>query len=651
MTKEVSLKELLQELAESRAFDFRGYKRTTLERRFRRRMFQLNIGSYADYAQYIRENPEEVNEVLTTILINVTEFFRDPPAWEILRTEILPPMLKQLTPGASFRAWSAGCASGEEAYSIAITLAELLGPRLPDFDVKIYATDIDEEELVTARRGEYSAEALRRVRPEWREKYFHGKGMLRVNREIRRLLIFGRSNLAQDAPISHVDLLLCRNILIYFDSELQRQILARLDHALEVGGILFLGKSESQLTNAAHFRRLNARWRIFRRIQPDQEGEINEAAPAAPAEEAKPPLQSPELESLRLQQRYILETVRLGVLLLGPDDVIAQSNSSVLVLYGLPPINLVGKKLEETDLRVRTPELISHLQSSHLNNESSRFHSRVRVGVEDRVLEVSIQPVLNENGGRTGTFVYLYDISMQERLQTTVEELETTSEELQSANEELETTNEELQSTNEELETTNEELETTNEELQSTNEELETTNEELHSTNEELETTNEELQSLNEELETTNQELEERGKDLDQINNVYAQTLERIRVPVMLVTEDLHIAFWNAMALRLFGFRSKPPVSLQLEQLPIPPGIRNLLIRRHRGVLVKQRATVAKNQCIGRKEHPLFDVHLSLIPREDHTKNVLIMFEPRGGTAAEDGAPVMVPAKTRSQPK
>ena len=630
MTKEVSLKELLQELAESRAFDFRGYKRTTLERRFRKRMFQLNIGSYADYAEYIRENPEEVNELLTTILINVTEFFRDPPAWEILRHEILPPMLKRLKPGASFRAWSAGCASGEEAYSVAITLVELLGPRLPDFDVKIYATDIDEEELVTARRGEYSAEALRRVRPEWREKYFHGKGMLRVNREIRRLLIFGRSNLAQDAPISHVDLLLCRNVLIYFDSELQRQILARLDYALEVGGILFLGKSESQLTNAAHFRRLNAQWRIFRRIKPDQEEEINEAAPAAPAEEAKPPLQSAELESLRLQQRYILETVRLGVLLLGPDDMIVQSNSSVLVLYGLPPTNLVGKKLEQTDLRVRTPELISHLQSSHLNNESSRFQSRIRVGVEDRLLEVSIQPVLNENGGRTGTFVYLDDISLQEKLQTTVEELESTSEELQSANEELETTNEELQSTNEELETTNEELQ---------------------STNEELETTNEELQSLNEELETTNQELEERGKDLDQVNNVYAQTLERIRVPVMLVTEDLHIAFWNTMALRLFGFRSKPPVSLQLEQLPIPPDIRNLLIRRHRGVLVKQRATVAKNQSIGRKEHPRFDVHVSLIPREDHTKNVLIMFEPRGGTAAENGVPVMMPAKTKPQPK
>src|SRR5262249_5428035 len=126
----------------------------------------------------------------------------------------------------------------------------------------------DDDALNSARRGEYSLEAVRRVRPEWREKYFHGKGSLRVNREIRRLVIFGRSNLGQDAPISHVNLLICRNVLIYFDSDLQRQILTRLHYALEPGGILFLGKSESQLTNSRQFQRLNPRWRIFQRITP-----------------------------------------------------------------------------------------------------------------------------------------------------------------------------------------------------------------------------------------------------------------------------------------------------------------------------------------------------------------------------------------------
>ena len=160
MAKDATLKDLLQELAEQRNFDFRGYKSTTLERRFRRRMFQLNLGNYAQYGDYIRKHPDEINQLLNTILINVTEFFRDPPAWEILRHEILPGLLKRIQPGHSFRAWSAGCASGEEPYSIAILLAEHFGSRIQDYDVKIYATDIDDDALNSARRGEYSLDQI-----------------------------------------------------------------------------------------------------------------------------------------------------------------------------------------------------------------------------------------------------------------------------------------------------------------------------------------------------------------------------------------------------------------------------------------------------------------------------------------------------------
>jgi len=610
MARDVSLKDLLQELAEQRGFDFRGYKKTTLERRFRRRMFQLNLGGYADYGEYINKHTDEINELLNTILINVTEFFRDPPAWEILRHEILPPILKRVKPGHSFRAWSAGCASGEEAYSVAMLLAEYFGSRIQDFDIKIYATDIDEDALNTARRGEYSVEALRRVRPEWREKYFHGKGLLRVNREIRRLVIFGRSNLAQDAPISHVNLLLCRNILIYFDADLQKQILNRLHYALEPGGILFLGKSESQLTNSSLFQRMNSRWRIFQRITAAQ---LLEERPEPRQENAEPvangrPLRTNhDLELLRQQQRYLLETLRIGVISLGSDDAIAQHNSSALALLGLQPANLAGRRLSETDVMIRVPELSSQLQATRLNNESSRFQTRAKVGADEKLLELTLRPLLNEAGDRAGTIIYIDDQTLQEKLQSTVEELESTSEELQSANEELETTNEELQSTNEELETTNEELQ---------------------STNEELETTNEELQSLNEELETTNQELEERTKELDQVNSVYAQTLEKIRMPVLLVNQERHIEFWNTMALRLFGFKSKPPVALTIDQLPLSEALRALLIRRHRSVLVREQPAVARGQFLGDKFDSTADIHFSVIPREDRAKNVLIMFEP-----------------------
>ena len=612
MTKEFTLKDLLQELAELRGFDFRGYKRTTLERRFRKRMFQLNQGSYAEYAEYIRKIPDEINALLNTLLINVTEFFRDPPAWEILRHDILPPIIKHLRPGHTFRVWSAGCASGEEAYSIAIMLAELFGARISDYDVKIYATDIDEQELTMARRGEYSVEAVRRVRPEWREKYFQGKGPMRVSRDIRRLVIFGKSNLAHDAPISHVNLLICRNLLIYFDSALQKQILQRLHYALEPGGILFLGKSESQLTNSTQFRRLNARWRIFQRTTAAALSEATNE-PIPPSEAVESPLAArtqEELELLRSQQRYLLETIHLGVIALAANDVIVSSNVFILTLFGLPPMNLAGKRIQETDLFVRSPELGAHLQATHVSNEIAHFQVRVKIGADERLVDVTIRPVLDERGERNATLIYCEDGSVQEKLQTTIEELESTSEELQSANEELETTNEELQSTNEELETTNEELQ---------------------STNEELETTNEELQSLNEELETTNQELEERTKDLDQLNILYSQTLEKIRMPVMLVNQERKIEFWNTMALKLFGFKSRPPVEFQLEQLPIPEQMRNVILRRHRAVLIKKQPIVTRHQFIQGQNRLPVNIHFSLVNEDERGERVLVMFEIASG--------------------
>src|SRR5262249_34024729 len=395
MAKDVTLKELLQELAEQRNFDFRGYKKTTLERRFRRRMFQLNLADYAQYGDYISRHPDEVNQLLNTLLINVTEFFRDPPAWEILRHEILPNLLKRIKPGHSLRAWSAGCASGEEPYSIAILLAEHFGPRIQEYDIKIYATDIDDDALNSARRGEYSLDAVRRVRPEWREKYFHGKGLLRINREIRRLVIFGRSNLAQDAPISHVNLLVCRNMLIYFDSDLQRQILTRLHYALDAGGVLFLGKSESQLTNSQQFRRLNARWRIFQRITSvaalDERSEPRaESAEPVANQDART---SQELDGLRQQHHYLLETLRIGVFALGPDETIIQHNTAVFTLCGLPPANLTGKRLADTDLFMRVPDLGTQLQSTRVNNESARFPARIRLGSDEKLIEVTIRPL------------------------------------------------------------------------------------------------------------------------------------------------------------------------------------------------------------------------------------------------------------------
>ncbi|HEU5451958.1 MAG TPA: protein-glutamate O-methyltransferase CheR, partial [Terriglobales bacterium] len=261
---DATLQELLEELAKVRALDFRGYKPASLQRRLRKRIAQLNLGGYREYIEYFRDNAGEINHLLSVVLINVTEFFRDPAAWEVLRREALPQVLNRMQRGGTFRAWCAGCASGEEVYSLAMLVAEHFGPHLGEFDIKLYASDHDEEALAVARRGEYPVERLRRVPPEWQEKYFSGSGsMRRVERELRRLAIFGRSNLVSDAPISHIQLLVCRNVLIYFDIPLQHQVIDKFRYALEDGGILFLGKSESQLRDLTSFHPINTKWRIF----------------------------------------------------------------------------------------------------------------------------------------------------------------------------------------------------------------------------------------------------------------------------------------------------------------------------------------------------------------------------------------------------
>src|SRR4029079_11420282 len=323
------------------------------------------------------------------------------------------------------------------------------------------------------------------------------------------------------------------------------------------------------------FQRLNARWRIFQRIsasplieeRSDNHQEVMGMGTTGGRNNS-------ELEGLRQQHRYLMETLRIGVFSLSMDDTITQHNTAALTLCGLAPTNLAGKRFTETDLFLRIPEIGGQLQTTRVNNESSRFPARLKMGNEQKVLEATIRPVLDERGQRCGTLIYLDDQSIHEKLQTTIEELESTSEELQSANEELETTNEELQSTNEELE-------------------------------------------------TTNQELEERTKELDQVNSVYALTLEKIRLPVMLVNQERHIEFWNQMALRLFGFKSKPPMDLTVEQLPLSESMRNLLIRRHRAVLVKEQPMVARGQDMGPRYGSKTDVHFSVIPREDRTRNVL----------------------------
>src|SRR4051812_1313720 len=265
--RDPALETLLDFLKRSRGFDFTGYKRTSLERRLRRRMDSVGCQTYGDYLDYLEVHPDEYAELFDTLLINVTEFFRDPPAWEHLSQEVLPELLAVKPPDEPVRVWSAGCASGQEAYTVAMVLAEILGPEAYLERVKIYATDIDEAALATARLGTYSHKEVETVPDELRKRYFEpGDQRVAFRKDLRRAVIFGRNNLVQDAPISRLDLLVCRNTLMYFTAETQSQILRHFHFALRDHGPLMLGKSEMMISHRDFFEPADLKRRIFRRV-------------------------------------------------------------------------------------------------------------------------------------------------------------------------------------------------------------------------------------------------------------------------------------------------------------------------------------------------------------------------------------------------
>jgi two-component system CheB/CheR fusion protein len=605
MAEQQTLKDLIRELAEQRGLDLRGYKPTTVERRLRRRMQQLGITSYSGYLEYVRHTPSENNELLNTVLINVTEFFRDPQAWDYLAQEVLPALFQSRPAGSLFKVWCAGCSSGEEAYSAAIIISEFLGPRIRSYNIKVYATDNDEDALRTARRGEYTPENLHLVPPQIRDRYFSGKGTLRIVRDLRKLVIFGRSNLLTDSPISHVDLLICRNVLIYFDLMAQQHIISRLRYALNDGGILFLGRSESQLKRYSDMLPLNPKLRIFqRRSSPDQPKATDGNGEAEMDSNLKEKAQQ-ELQNLKLYYDALLSTLEPGILVMDSGDTIITENDKVVKLFNLSD-NLVGKNLQDTELWQRCPELEQRLQESRSGHpKTARFECSTS---SSGTVAITIKPILSQSqAGQVGTLIYMENVAPRVTLQGTIGDLEGTAQALQTANEELETTNEELQSTNEELETTNEELQ---------------------STNEELETTNEELQSLNEELETTNEELSARSRELDEVNARYTEMMERMPWPVFLVNEDGAIYMFNSAAQNLFGFASPSAKGMQLKELPLDGKSRQLLEERYQFVVKSHAGAELRNRWMTTNRFQgMVTVHFIPLSKGSSGHGVIVMFE------------------------
>jgi two-component system, chemotaxis family, CheB/CheR fusion protein len=536
---------LLAYLKASRGFDFTAYKRSSLMRRTLVRMQTIGVSGFGNYQDYLQVDPEEFTRLFNTILINVTGFFRDPPAWEYLASDVLPAMTGPAESTHPIRAWSAGCASGEEAYTIAMLLAERLGVEEFRERVKIYATDVDEDALNEARMASYEERSIKDVPPELLRKYFEQQnGRFTFNKDLRRSVIFGRHDLIQDAPISRVNLLTCRNCMMYFNAETQARILSRFQFALLPGAVLFLGRAETLLSRAATFAALDIKRRIF--VKQDRHSQGERLVESSREENGS---RSP---ASRLRDAAA-DVGPVAQLLVDRDGIVVQANQQLRSLFGLTARD-VGRPIQDLALSYRPFELRSSLEQAYTDHRPviQTDGSWLAPGGHQAYLDLQIVPVPDSSGSCVGAVITFADVTHQRRLR-----------------DELHRTTQELETALEELQSTNEELETTNDELQSTVEELETTNEELQSTNEELETMNEELQSTNEELQTINEESKERSDELSELNAFLESIFTSLRGGVAVVDCDLQVRKWNSRAQDMWGLRSDEAIHKNFLNLDI----------------------------------------------------------------------------------
>jgi two-component system CheB/CheR fusion protein len=529
-----SFERLLSYLKESRSFDFTGYKRASLMRRVLHEMRQVGIDGFDEYHDYLQVHPDEFTALFNTILINVTSFFRDEEAWRYLSDSALP-MLLGAVGDQPIRVWSAGCATGEEAYSLAMALVEAMGAAEFRQRVKIYATDVDEEALTIARQATYTEKDVRSLPDGYLERYFEASnGRYAFRKDLRRNVIFGRNDMVQDAPISRIDLLACRNSLMYFNAETQARIVSRLGFALKPEGILFLGKAEMLLNHTATFEPLDLKRRFFRKASPSAANELVVTTTPAPA-----PRRSAIDDDVFALRTEAFLTSPVAQLVMDSQERLALINHRASTLLALSERDL-GRPFQDLEVSYRPAELRSHLTTVR-DTRSSVWLRDVewhRSANERLVVDIQVVPLVDARARLLGTAIMFNDVSRFRQLQ----------DELETANRQLETAYEELQSTNEELETTNEEL-------QSTVEELETTNEELQSTNEELETMNEELQSMNDELQATNEELRERTTEISSLNHFMESILGSLGAAVVVLDREMRVQVWNRQAEDLWGLR------------------------------------------------------------------------------------------------
>jgi two-component system, chemotaxis family, CheB/CheR fusion protein len=533
------LREILLQVSSHTDIDFRNYKTTSILRRISRRMTVTHTKNLSDYLHYLSDHPEEIEELVKAFLIKVTGFFRDPEAFEFLHQTVIPELVDRSSRnGRILRVWSAGCATGEEPYSIALLLADKLGPDFPEWSVKIFATDLAADAINFARRGLYPENVLADLPDDYQQRFFeridHG---YRIAKSLRDTVIFGQQDISRGVPFPRIDLVVCRNLLIYLKPELQQTVLNLFAYSLhQTRGYLFLGTAETTRPTKASFELVNKKWKIYRCLggpldfppqlsgysapQPDGRrepgGRATGKSPAVP----EAVIADADVAQLRRVNETIPRSLTSGVVIIDRSYRIVTINAAARRMLGIREIAYdhdflhTARGMPYQEVR----NAIDLAFREHTTNTLKEVEFGQTSAVNGRYMDVTIMTMPVEAGTSELAMITILDnteaVQMKKRLEAVQREQTELVDQLGAANKRFADMNKELQDANEELQAANEELMLTQEELQATNEEFEATNEELQATNEELETNNEELQATNEELQTTNDELTARTIEL-----------------------------------------------------------------------------------------------------------------------------------------
>jgi len=537
--------------------DFRNYKTPTVQRRLLRRMALRRLTSLDDYLQYLRGNPQELRALYQDLLIHVTRFFRDPDSFEALAARVLPELLQERSDDEPLRIWVPGCATGEEAYSIAILLLETLGDQASSRRIQVFATDVSETAIEVARAGVYSPAIIGDVSSDRLRRFFSkADGGFKINKVVRDLCVFARHDLTRDPPFSRLDLIVCRNVMIYLDAALQRRLVSLFHYALKRRGFLVLGTAETT-GHQSLFVTVDKKWRVY------QKQDVERMAPAEFVAErfSGVPLAAPSVRPPQRSENRSLndETNRILLQKYGPPGVVVDQNSQIIQFRGSTGLFLESASGEPNlnILKMAREGLLFPLRSALQAARRSRHPARrenvlVRRNGGWHPVDIEVIPL---GGPGAGHFLVVFDDRPEARgrrreKKSAAAVSRTGRREMEN---QLASVTRELAASRDYMQSVIQELEAANEELQSANEEILSSNEELQSTNEELDTAKEELQSTNEELNTVNEELHSRNDELSRVNSDLINLFAAVDLTVLIIGDDMRIRRFTPMAERMFN--------------------------------------------------------------------------------------------------